>query len=65
MTSENPLTVERSVVRRRKFKAHNLDEVIKTLAELSRQDHTGPVTINMSQGAFVGVVAEDRATLPA
>lgn len=60
-----PKTIWRGVVRKQEFDVRDVDAAVRVLNALSSNNHSGPVTVNFSQGGIQNMVAEDRATLPA
>lgn len=58
-----PAAVDRTVIRRQRFDAHNWDAVLDVLNHLCAHNHTGIVILSMNQGGFRGVAAEDKQAL--
>ena len=52
------------LVRKRTFGVRTVEDVRDILGILVKERHTGPVTVNMSQGGIRSVAAEDHASLP-
>ena len=63
--SNNSVSVERYVVRKRNFPVRDIEGAKELLDRLSRENHTGVVSFNLSQGGVNGCNAEDRAKLAA
>ena len=62
-TKVDPKVIWRGVLRKRSYEVRNMDQILSVVAALSKENHTGTITVNMAQGGINGIVAEDRVAL--